>query len=304
MTFSKTIGVAGAGLMGSGIAAKFAAAGYDVLVYDSAAPSLARVQERCAAIFAELVRGEAMTPEQAQAAQARVGLAQALGGLAACAIVIEAINEVLEAKQALFAALEANLPAGTPIASSTSGFTPERLAEKMANPERFLVAHFWNPPHLVPLVEVLPAPRTGGAVVDAAMALLRDAQCEPVLLKKAVPGFIGNRIQFAVLREALHLLREGVADAATIDLVMKQSLGRRYGSIGPLEGADVGGLDTFLAISTHLMPELAKDEDVLELLRAHVERGERGRASGQGFYAWDAAREAWLAQVRLKMLKA
>lgn len=298
-----TIGVAGAGLMGSGITAKLAAAGYDVLVYDSAPASAAGIQEKCAGIFAELVEGGVQSQAQARVADARILVTQDIAGLASAGIVIEAINEELAAKQALFAGLEACIPASAIIASSTSGFTPACLSEKMNRPERFLVAHFWNPPHLIPLVEVLPASNTDKSVVEATMKVLREARCEPVLLKKAVPGFIGNRIQFAVLREALHLLREGVADAETIDLVMKQSVGRRYHSIGPLEGADLGGLDTFFAIATHLMPELAKSEDVLEVLRSRTARGERGRSTGQGFYTWDTARHDWLKQVRLNMLR-
>src|SRR5207253_497255 len=102
----------------------------------------------------------------------------------------------------------------------------------------------------------------------------------------AVPGFIGNRLQFAVMREALHLVHSGVADAETIDTVMKASLGRRYGIVGPFEAADLGGLETFLRVATNLMPELADGGEGLEILRAHIERGEKGAASGQGFYRW------------------
>jgi 3-hydroxybutyryl-CoA dehydrogenase len=297
------IAVAGAGLMGCGITATLAAAGHEVLVYDSTQPALENVHMRCGAVFAELLEAGTLTPEQSHEATRRVRLARRVDELAGADIVVEAIIEVLGAKRALFAQLEQHLTPGAIIASSTSGFTPEALAQELRTPERFLVAHFWNPPHLVPLVEVLGTARTARETVVTTCDLLRGAGCEPVVLHKAVPGFIGNRIQFAVLREALHLLREGVADAQTIDSVMKQSVGKRYAHIGPLEGADVGGLDTFLAIATHLMPELAKDEGVLQLLREHVERGERGLASGQGFYTWDRERDAWLRAQRQRILK-
>jgi 3-hydroxybutyryl-CoA dehydrogenase len=173
----------------------------------------------------------------------------------------------------------------------------------MARPERFLVAHFWNPPHLVPLVEVVPGDSTQPAVVREVTQRLRDLACSPVVLNRAVPGFIGNRLQFAVLREALHLLREGVADAATIDMVMKQSIGRRYAHIGPLEGADIGGLHTFLSIAQNLWPQLAHDGEELALLRRLVERGDVGRRSGRGLYVWDGRREQWMRNTRLALLR-
>ncbi|MBI5278278.1 MAG: 3-hydroxyacyl-CoA dehydrogenase family protein [Burkholderiales bacterium] len=297
------IAVAGAGLMGCGIAAKFAAAGYDLLVYDSAQPALENVHKRCDAVFGELLQGGALNEAQCHEASRRIRLARRVHELADVDIVVEAIVEVLEAKQSLFAQLEQHVAPNAIIASSTSGFTPEALARHMRKPERFLVAHFWNPPHLVPLVEVLGALRTAPATLTTTYDLLHAAGCEPVLLRKSVPGFIGNRIQFAVLREALYLLRVGVADAETIDRVMKQSVGKRYARIGPLEGTDAGGLDTFLVIATHLMPELSKDESALQLLRERVSRGERGRASGKGFYTWDEGRESWLREQRQLLLR-
>lgn len=297
------IAVAGAGLMGCGIAAKLAVSGLSVSLHDSHADSLDRAASRCAEVFEELVEGGAMTHGAAKDAFDRIKLVPQLKDLRDASTVIEAVVEVLDVKRTLYARLEDTLAPNAVIASSTSGFTPDSLASEMKHPQRFLVAHFWNPPHLIPLVEVLACKQTRPSAVAATMSLLSQAGCEPVLLHKAVPGFIGNRFQFAVLREALHMLREGVADAATIDQVMKHSVGRRYRYLGPLEGADLGGLDTFLSISRHLMPQLAKSEDVLALLDEHVRRGRRGRATGEGFYAWGAEKLAWLRQVRLAMLR-
>jgi len=122
------------------------------------------------------------------------------------------------------------------------------------------------------------------------------------VLKAAIPGFIGNRLQFAVLREALHIVRSGAATPETVDAVMKACLGRRYSIMGPFESADLGGLHTLMGIGANLMPELAKDEDVLELMRAHVEKGELGASTGQGFYTWDQDRFADLKARRLRQL--
>ncbi|MCM5682731.1 3-hydroxyacyl-CoA dehydrogenase family protein [Schlegelella sp. S2-27] len=297
------VAVAGAGLMGCGIATRLAASGLAVTLYDSHAGSLDKAASRCAEVFEELVDGGAMTEGAASVALGRIALTPRLTGLQQATMVIEAVVEVLDVKHRLYALLEDTLAPHAVIASSTSGFTPDSLAGGMRHPERFLVAHFWNPPHLIPLVEVLACRQTRPSAVASTVSLLAQAGCEPVVLHKAVPGFIGNRFQFAVLREALHMLREGVADAATIDQVMKHSVGRRYRHLGPLEGADLGGLDTFLSIARHLMPQLAKSEDVLALLDEHVRHGRTGRASGEGFYTWNDEKLVWLRQVRLAMLR-
>jgi 3-hydroxybutyryl-CoA dehydrogenase len=302
-TTKMEVAVAGAGLMGCGIATKLAGSGLAVKLYDNFAGALDKAGARCTDIFAELVQAGVMTKEASSSAFNRITFVPTLADLSQATFVIEAVIEVLEDKQHLYANLEKVLAPSAVIASSTSGFTPERLAAKMLHAERFLVAHFWNPPQLIPLVEVLACPRTVSTVVAATIDLLARAGCEPVVLQKAVPGFIGNRFQFAVLREALHMLKEGVADAVTIDQVMKQSVGRRYRHIGPLEGSDLGGLDTFLSIARHLMPQLSKGEDVLALLEEHVRHGRRGRASGSGFYEWDAEKLAWLRRARVAMLR-
>lgn len=297
-----TIGVMGGGLMGCGITTKFALAGMDVRIHDNAPGAQERVSGNCAAVLAELVDAQAVTPAQASAAQARIRFTPTVEAMAGARLVIEAIIESLPAKRALYETLERCVPSSTRIASSTSGFMPDLLSEYMQWPQRFLVAHFWNPPHLIPLVEVVPSAHTDAEVLNDTVELLRNAGCEPVQLAKALPGFIGNRIQFAILREALHLLREGVADAETIDRVMVHSLGRRYRWFGPLTGADGGGLQTFLQISEHLMPELAKGEGVLDVLREHVARGEMGRSTGRGLHTWDAKREAQYLQARRQMM--
>lgn len=298
-----TVGVAGAGLMGSGIAATLAKAGHFVLVYDKDPAARERLASRCARVFREAIDGQVLAEAEASEASERIRTVDGVEDLASLHLVIEAVIESLPVKRTLYGELEACLLPSAIIASSTSAYMPTDLAEQLKHPGRFAVTHFWNPPHLIPLVEVLATPATDKWVVDAVMSFLRSVGCEPVFIKKAIPGFIGNRMQFAVLREALHLLRERVADAETIDFVMKHSLGRRYSVIGPLEGVDLGGLDTFLTIATHLMPKLAKDEDVLELLRARTECKQRGRSTGQGFYTWDDAREAWLKNARLEMLR-
>ncbi len=289
------IGVVGTGLMGVGIATQSALHGHRTIVHDVDPARLASVAPKAQAVLDELIDAGRIDRAAAQAALARIETHAQLDAMAAAQFVIEAIPEVLELKHRLYAALSPLLADDAILASNTSGFPPDQLVSPLRAPERFVIAHFWNPPHMIPLVEVVPGTATAPDVTQQTAALMSAIGMEPVVLAKAIPGFVGNRLQFAVLREALNIVRSGAATPDVVDRVMKASLGRRWGIVGPLEGADMGGLDTFLDISTHLMPELAKDEDVLDLLREKVEAGRVGVRSGAGFYDWD---DAHLEQVK------
>lgn len=283
------IGVVGTGLMGVGIATQSALHGHRTIVHDVDPARLASVAPKAEAVLDELIDAGRIDPAVKQAALARIETHAQLDVMASAQFVIEAIPEVLELKHRLYAALAPLLAADAILASNTSGFPPDQLVAPLKAKERFLIAHFWNPPHMIPLVEVVPGTATAPEVTQQTAALMSAIGMEPVVLAKAIPGFVGNRLQFAVLREALNIVRSGAATADVVDRVMKASLGRRWGIVGPLEGADMGGLDTFLDIATHLMPELAKDEDVLDLLRQQVDAGRIGVRSGAGFYEWDKA---------------
>ena len=298
-----SIGVIGGGLMGAGIATRFALAGFDTILIEADSRRLTQIPVIVDAILTELIDAEVCAPAQRQQAQQSISVTSDLSALVNATIVIEAIPEVLEMKHTLYAQLELLLSAGALIMSNTSGFLPDLLCEKMQHKQRFLIAHFWNPPHLIPLVEVVAASATTPEAIETTMEVLRQIKAEPVLLAKAIPGFIGNRLQFALLREALHIVRSGAADAATVDAVMTASLGRRYSIMGPLESADLGGLNTLLQIGTHLMPELANDLQPLELLRSHVDQGELGISSGRGFHEWDDERLASVSARRRALLR-
>jgi 3-hydroxybutyryl-CoA dehydrogenase len=296
---TKTVGIVGGGLMGAGIAAKFALAGHAALVLETSPERRAAIPAVVEGILQELQAAGAIDAAGSAAAAARITLVGDLTALAAAPLVIEVIPEVLAAKQELYQQLETVLAPDALLASNTSGFLPDALSAGLARPERFLITHFWNPPHAIPLVEVVPGTRTAPTTVERTVAVLRAIGAEPVVLRKAVPGFIGNRLQFAVLREALHLIHTGVADAETIDTVMKASLGRRYAIAGPLESADLGGLETILKVGAHLLPAITADGSGLEVLRAHIARGETGAASGKGFYQWTDERRAAMRRKRV-----
>ncbi|AXL50618.1 3-hydroxybutyryl-CoA dehydrogenase [Paraburkholderia caffeinilytica] len=289
------IGVVGTGLMGVGIATQSALHGHRTIVHDVDPARLASVAPKAEAVLDELIDAGRIDHVAKQATLARIETHAQLDVMASAQFVIEAIPEVLDLKHRLYALLAELMADDAILASNTSGFPPDRLAAPLRAKERFLIAHFWNPPHMIPLVEVVPGTATAPEITDRTAGLMSAIGMEPVVLSKAIPGFVGNRLQFAVLREALNIVRSGAATPDVVDRVMKASLGRRWGIVGPFEGADMGGLDTFLDISTHLMPQLAKDEDVLDLLRAQVDAGRVGVRSGAGFHEWD---DAHLARVK------
>lgn len=296
---TRTVGVIGGGLMGAGIAVQFALAGHEVRLLESSPERRRAIPSVIDGIMQELRIAGALRAEDATAATSLIPLVDGLPAFASTSLVIEAIPEILDAKRELYRQLEAVIPAGAIVASNTSGLMPDDLSAGMKRPDRFLITHFWNPPHAIPLVEIVPGAKTDPRIVEDIFTLLKKIGSEPVILRKAVPGFIGNRIQFAVMREALNLVEAGVADPATIDTVIKASLGRRYGIVGPFEAADLGGLETFLRVATHLLPELSVDGRGLDVLRAHLARGETGAASGVGFYRWTPERREAIRQKRI-----
>jgi len=200
--------------------------------------------------------------------------------------VIEAALEQLPLKQAIFAELERVAPADAILASNTSALPITRIAAGLKNKQRVLGAHFWNPPHLVPLVEiVLMAPENRPAA-DRLAAVLRTIGRHPVLVHRDIPGFIGNRLQHAMKREAIALVASGVCDAETIDDVVKQGFGARLGVLGPLEQSDLVGLDLTKNIHDTLIPDLDVRPETHPYLNALVERGEIGMKAGKGFRQW------------------
>jgi 3-hydroxybutyryl-CoA dehydrogenase len=286
-----TASVIGSGLMGTGIAAVFAAAKVKVTLIDTDQKRLDESKHRIHGIAAELLSAE-LIQENPETVAARVVTALDLESCKESDLILEAIFENLEAKHALYTQLEQIVSPAAIIGSNTSGLLPSELCRPFHHPERFLVVHFWNPPHAIPLVEVVPNPATKPEVVETVLQFLRSIGTDPVLVAKEIPGFIGNCLQYAILREALAIVRSGAATAEAVDTAMKASLGPRYSVVGPIETADLGGLDTFFTIASYLMPLLAKDEDVLQLMKEKVAAGKTGLRSGEGFYSWPEERAA------------
>ncbi|HUE75288.1 MAG TPA: 3-hydroxyacyl-CoA dehydrogenase NAD-binding domain-containing protein, partial [Chloroflexota bacterium] len=283
------VAVIGAGLMGPGIAQVFAQSGFQVSLVSRSEDSLSRAKTKLQANLDLFVACGRTTHNAAQATSERVTFGTNLGeGVADADFIVETISEDLEAKRRLFAELGRLATRSAVLATNTSGLAIRDIARDAAEPERTLTAHFWNPPHLLPIVEVVGNDVTPPDTIDVTVALLRQVGKEPVVLRRDVRGFIGNRLQYALLREALSLVQSGVASAEDVDQVVKRSFGRRLSTVGPLETCDLGGLDLAFHISSYLFRDLDASVDAPPILREHFERGELGAKTGRGLHDWPA----------------
>jgi 3-hydroxybutyryl-CoA dehydrogenase len=275
----ETIAVVGAGLMGHGIAQVFACAGHPVSVYDPAPGALATVHSRVAANLARLG-----LPDEALG---RITVYDRLAqGLEGAAFVFEAAPEDVALKVRLVEEITSIAPAGVIVASNTSSMPVAAYTPRAVGAERVIGTHFWNPPYLIPLVEVVQGERTSSVTVERTMDVLSAAGKLPVHVRKDVPGFVANRLQHALWREAMSIVQLGIADAETVDLCVKNSFGLRLAVMGPLETADLGGLDLALNIHEQILPFIDRTPGPLPILRDKVATGELGMKTGQGFLPW------------------
>ena len=274
------IAVIGAGLMGHGIALTMARAGHRVVVTDPVDGARAALPDR----VADSLRLMAIEPAPILARISVVATVPA--AVAAAEFVFEAAPEKLALKQSLFAEIEAHAPATAILCSNTSVMPITQIMAGLRDKTRGLGTHWWNPPHLIPLVEVIRTVDTSETAMTATMVLLVSAGKTPVRVEKDVPGFIGNRLQHALWREAISLVERGICDAAAVDAVIKASFGRRLAVLGPLENADLVGTDLTLDIHTTVLADLENRPGPSPLLQQMVADGRLGMKSGQGFHRW------------------
>lgn len=290
------IAVVGAGLMGHGIAQVFALAGHGVTIYDSIVASLDTVKTRILTNLKDLGDDqkavERVTPVS--------DLAQAVRD---ADYVVEAVLEDLPLKQKLFAEIESYVRPDTILASNTSVIPITRIMEGLKQRERALGTHWWNPPYLVPLVEVIETQWTSRPAIDFTMKLHAAAGKKPAHVKKDVPGFIGNRLQHALWREAVALVEHGICDAETVDTVIKSAFGRRLAVLGPLENADMVGTDLTLAIHRTVLPDIDGRPRPSPYLEKLVKDQKLGFKSGEGFRKWSPEQQAALRSKVLQHLK-
>jgi 3-hydroxybutyryl-CoA dehydrogenase len=287
------IAVIGAGLMGHGIAQVFALAGHEVMIYDSVMASLDSARARIAKNLEDL-------DDDPKAVERVTPVANLATAVRDADYVVEAVLEDLPLKQKLFAEIEKYVRPETILASNTSVIPITKIMKGLKRRDRALGTHWWNPPFLVPLVEVIETQWTGPAAVDFTMKLHAAAGKKPAHVKKDVPGFIGNRLQHALWREAIALVEQGICDAETVDNVVKAAFGRRLAVLGPLENADMVGTDLTLAIHKFVLRDIDSRPGPSPYLKKLVKSGKLGFKSGEGFRKWSPAQQA---ELRLKVLQ-
>lgn len=276
----RTAAIMGTGTMGPGMGAVLARAGYQVALYDTSTEALERAKAGYELAWGVLDRLETPVVEGGSVRYAS-DLADALSGVE---LVAEAIPENLELKQKAYAQYEALVGPGVVIASNTSGIPATKIAANLQHPERVVVMHWSNPPHLIPMIEVVPGERTSQATVDAALAVIKDVGYVPCLLKKEVPGFVENRVLYAIMRECLALVDEGVVSAEELDVNVKWGIGYKLAVIPPMHLLDMAGMDIYTAVAGYLNPDLSNASEVSPTIRDLVARGRLGMKTKGGLF--------------------
>ena len=283
----RRIGVIGAGLMGHGIAQVFASAGYDVSLYDADRAALDAAKGRIEANFRVFIDLGLAKPADVADCLDRITLCDSLEALCGgCQYILEAILEDLDLKKTVFAEVERLSAPDAIFSSNTSAISITEIAAALQKRDRFLGTHFWKPPHGLPCVEVIRGEETGEAAFETIVALMEKAGKVPVRVLKDVPGFLGNRLQHAMWREAVSLCDRGVASAEDIDKVVKYGFGARMPFIGPMETADLAGLVLTRDIHRYLFPYLESATTPAPVLEKLIAEGATGVRAGRGFYEW------------------
>ena len=292
----KKIGIVGAGTMGAGVAEIFAQFGYTVILYNRSKAGMQRALEQIRSNVAPI-------ETETDTAGAKIYTTHDLAELAQVDLISESIAENLEVKQDIFRKLDEICDAKTLFTTNTSGLSISQIATAVSHPERFAGMHYFNPPQIVPAMEIIKGKETSDATCEVLMDLAKQMQKQPILVQKDVPGFVASRLQFAVVREALHLVEEGIASPADIDAVMKHGLGLRWALLGPLEIADLGGLDIFNTVGSYVAKSMSNVTDSPKVLQDLVAAGKLGAKTGSGFYDYPPGKASALIAERDEKLQ-
>lgn len=272
--------------MGKNIAYVFSSdPAYSVAVYDLYPTDLeGGIRKNCAQLLAKGV----ITEEELTARISRISFTTDIDSdlIKKADLVIEAVFEDMAVKQETFAKLEARCREDTIFCTNTSVMSPSEISAKLRNRTRFVGTHFWNPGHLIPLVEVVKSDATSDETAETVMEVLKGVGKEPVLCKRDVPGFIANRMQHALWREAISIIENGIADAETVDKAVKYSFGLRLPQLGPIENSDMVGTQLTYNIHDYILKNLEDSHTPSPLLSKMLEEGKMGFKSGEGFLSW------------------
>jgi len=298
--------VIGTGMMGPGIALTLARGGFRTTIISRSGENAARALEKARTQMLLLADHDLADRAQAERATESLSASTAFDHTVAGAdLVIESCPEDMAFKQELFARLDTVAPPEALLASNTSGLSITAVAERCSRPERVLTSHFWNPPHLMPLVEIVMGAKTSPEAAETLRAMLAECGKTPVVVRKDRPGQLGNRLQMALVREAANIIAEGIATADDVDTVARNGFGLRMPAYGILEHQDVVGLDLGLAVTEYVARDLYNEPRAPEFFREMVRRGDLGASTGRGFYDWSvksadevrARRDAFLIEV-------
>jgi 3-hydroxybutyryl-CoA dehydrogenase len=280
----KHVGICGLGQMGAAAAVCFARGGYRVMLWGRDIVKLRGVSPQLTALRSFLDRHVGPAPRQ----DGSIELVPDLDVLAARSeLVMDAIGEVMEQKIDLFQRLQTpEAPRDAIFITTTSGLSITEMARGAGCASRLVGTHFWNPPHLMPLVEVVRGADTPDALMDRACEIMRSIGKIPVRVERDVPGFIGNRLLHAMWREAINLVERGIASPEDVDRVARLTFGLRTPAVGPLENMDLVGLDLVQNIHSYLLADLSDAKEPLPSLVEHIDRGKLGMKSGEGFHDW------------------
>ena len=292
--------ILGTGTMGPGMGAVLARAGLQVTLFDVSPEALERASTMVGIVEGVLERLE-VPLRDGGAVLYETDQATALDG---AEVVVEAIPEKLELKQQVLAGVEAQISPQTIIASNTSGIPITRIAAELEHPERVIGWHWSNPPHLIPMNEVINGERTAPEVTAAVQELTRRIGYHPVTLKKEVPGFVENRVLYAIMRECLALVDEGVIDVEGLDLCVKWGIGYKLAVVPPIQLLDMAGLDIYTSVASFLNADLSNESGVSSTATDLRDAGRLGIKSGGGFFDYTPERTKELQQQRAGALVA
>jgi 3-hydroxybutyryl-CoA dehydrogenase len=281
MAQASSVVIIGGGIMGGDIAIVFAAGGWDVHVMSPSPKTRAALPARIEAGLAKL------GAERSCAARVKTYDTLTAIDWAPVSMVVEAATEDLALKQRLFSDIEALAGPDVPIASNTSNFPIGEVGRNLKRRGRVLGLHFFMPAHLVPLVEVVSAEATNPDIAQNVFELMKRLGKAPIWVKKDVPGFVGNRIQHAMMREALYLIEDGICDAEGVDVAVRYGFGFRFIACGPIMQKEMSGWDTNYLVASALYPHLYKSDTPPPMLKAMVEAGRLGMKTRRGFWEWD-----------------
>ncbi|MDD9149085.1 3-hydroxyacyl-CoA dehydrogenase family protein [Sporolactobacillus sp. CQH2019] len=283
----QNIAIIGSGVMGRGIAQSFAVGGYSVTINDIKTAFLEKARQNIEDNLSLMVEAGQLTNDQKKEAASRISYSiDQKDSVSDADLIIEAIPEDINMKWNLYQNLEQIKKPEAVVSSNTSTFPISKLTEKTSFDGRFIITHFFNPAHLVPLVEIVKKDETDPEVADEVINLLKQIGKSPILLKKEINGFIANRLQTALVREAFSLVDKGIASAEDVDKAITDGPGFRWAFVGPIRTAEFGGLDTWKHVIDNIAPELDKSEGAPEIINRLVAEGKLGTKTGEGLFTY------------------